>query len=162
MPGFIITMIWVAHHWFPVAIKLHAGRVQVTTTPGADWLLIATRGLGDHIGVNTVQIHRVFNNDCGFQALAWIMSATFDVEFATPGHRMRPFMPKDAITWRCLFEQDIHAQAMNHSLVIPSQLKFGGVGSQDITAQVAQLLKDWGVDDKNATDRATTVIDKIG
>jgi len=47
-------------------------------------------------------------------------------------------------------------------LVIPSQLKFGGVGSQDITAQVAQLLKDWGVDDKNATDRATTVIDKIG
>eukprot|EP00435_Cladocopium_sp_Y103_P019792 s2534_g4.t2 len=166
-PGIVISMLWVAHHWFPVVVKLQCGHVQVFTTPeGHDWITIATRALGSHITLSSVPIHRVytsfFSNDCGFQAIGWIINAVFDPAFGSSEYQGKPVLPETAIAWRGLFESHLHATECSHRSVIPANLRFGGALGQDLMKQLQALLVDRGVPDTEAPARADLVVDKLG
>ena len=162
-PGTIVTTLWVDHHWFPVAIKLHEGSMKVFTTPGGkDWLFLATRGLGNHISIHTIDCGSTFNNDCGFQAVGWLMQAALDYDFGTQGFRHTPVQIEPACTWRSLFDHHLRACNTHLAASIPRHFIFGGAGNGELADNLAKLLTDRGVPPEAAKERAHLVIDKLG
>eukprot|EP00435_Cladocopium_sp_Y103_P018548 s365_g4.t1 len=161
--GMIVTALWVSHHWFPVVIALEEGSIHITTTPGGkDWIILATRGLGNHFTVSTTPITQVFNNDCGFQAVGWLINALFDPEFHAPAYKPRPVDETAAISWRGLFEYHLHTQGLAQEEVIPSNLTFGGVANQDLPTQLSQLLQERGVPQSEVEARTEATLTKVG
>ena len=162
-PGTIVTTLWVDHHWFPVAIKLHEGDMRVYTTPGGrDWLFLATRGLGNHISIHTIDCGSTFNNDCGFQAVGWLLQAALDTDFGTQGFKHTPVQIESACTWRSLFDHHLRACNTHLAATIPQHFIFGGTGNGELAENLAKLLIDRGVPSDAAKERAHLVIEKLG
>ena len=162
-PGIIVTVLWVDNHWFPVAITLQEGVITIATTPGgSDWIRIAARGLGAHITVHEIPCQSTFPNDCGFQAVGWLMSAVFDSDFLMPHHRVKPITPAQADTWRNLFERHLLTTNKAELNCFPGAIIYGGANAGEITTQLVELLKQRGVPETVAADRAQIVIDKLG
>ena len=162
-PGVIATAIWVEDHWFPVVIQLHQGTIQViTTTGGKNWMELATRGLGTHLKVAQVPIKQAFPNDCGFQAIGWLMSATTDPTFLVTAKAPPAITIEDANMWRGLFEAHLINHGQHHCSVIPANMCFGGANTTDVTDQIKHLLVEHGVPTDMAAERAHTVVEKIG
>eukprot|EP00435_Cladocopium_sp_Y103_P024181 s205_g5.t3 len=163
MPGDIISALWVSHHWFPVMLQLAEGSIRITTTPGGkEWIMLAIRGLGTHFSVHTTRIERIFNNDCGFQAVGWLINALFDPEFSSPAYKPRPVDETAAIAWRGLFEYHLHTQDLANHQVIPVALKFGGTLGHDVTSQLTQILLARGVPQNEVDARTESTITKVG
>ena len=141
-PGIIVTALLMAHHWFPVALHLLEGGIKVITTPGGhDWLLLATRGLGDHISIVTVDCDTAFNNDCGFQAIGWLTQAIFDSEFGQTTRRSSPLSVSDCIAWRTLFEHHLFSAGTHSQKGIPACNLAGGAGHADLHTALSDLLR---------------------
>eukprot|EP00435_Cladocopium_sp_Y103_P019646 s10_g4.t1 len=163
LPGITISAMWVANHWFPIAVKLHAGHVQVFTSPaGIDWMEIATRALGDHITLTPVNINQVFNNDCGFQVVGWLMSAVFDPAFGTPESSVQSAQVDTATAWRGLFENHLRTTDTTDALVIPSSLRFGGAAGHDVSQQLSKLLGERGVPESQVPSRTDLILERVG
>ena len=103
-----------------------------------------------------------FNNDCGFQTIAWLTEAVFNSEFGTPFQRVAPMELHTAIAWRGIFEQHLHLSQEAKHLVVPAECAFGGAATVDLTKQLADLLHDRGVPVDQSQSRANSVIEKIG
>eukprot|EP00435_Cladocopium_sp_Y103_P075430 s50_g57.t1 len=161
--GKLVTMLWVAHHWFPVALHLQDGGIKIFTTPeGHDWIKIATRALGPHITVFTVTCPHSFPNDCGFQSVGWLMNSVFDPEFATAGYTSQLVQVKSAIAWRGLFERYLRIYELSTKEASPSELFFGGAKSMDLADQLKQTLLARGVQPTAVDERAQVVLERIG
>ena len=162
-PGLIATAIWVEEHWIPVVIHLDQGKVTVCTTQGGkNWMDLATRALGNHLTVIAIPITEAFPNDCGFQAIGWLMSATTDPEFFASTSAPPAVTVDDAIMWRGLFESHLINTKHATQIVIPANMKFGGVNTSDIPEQVKELLTSHGVPPEVAQARANVVVEKLG
>eukprot|EP00435_Cladocopium_sp_Y103_P031905 s305_g8.t1 len=162
-PGTIVTALWVSHHWFPVVLRLHEGSIQIVTTPGGkDWLILASRALGTHFEVLTIDIEHVFPNDCGFQAVGWLINALFDAAFLTRDYKSTPVDETTSSAWRGLFEHHLHVQGLAQVLVVPHHLHFGGTANHDVTSQLADLLASRGVPASEVESRTTAAITKLG
>ena len=162
-PGKIVTALRIAHHWFPVALHLNEGTIQIFTTPaGRDWMTIATRGLGTHIKVHTIPVCHTFPNDCGFQTVGWLMSSAFDPSFASHEYISRAVEVETAIQWRSLFERHLHTTGEAVKCASPSALFFGGTLNQDLQDQVRQLLLARGVNPNAVDERTQAVIERLG
>eukprot|EP00435_Cladocopium_sp_Y103_P074815 s37_g51.t1 len=162
-PGTIVTALWVSHHWFPVVLRLHEGSIQIVTTPGGkDWLILASRALGTHFEVLTTDIEHVFPNDCGFQAVGWLINALFDAAFLTRDYKSTPVDETTSSAWRGLFEHHLHVQGLAQATVIPHHLHFGGAANHDVTSQLADLLASRGVPASEVESRTNAAITKIG
>ena len=163
--GKTISALYVDKHWFPVVITPQAGSILVQTTPGGiPWMEIAVRTQGIEYSLAPVPgaILGAFNNDCGFQVIAWLTEAVFNSEFGTPFQRVAPIELHTAIAWRGIFEQHLHLSKEGQALIAPTTLFFGGAATMDTTKLLAELLADRGVPLDAVQQRAESVIEKLG
>ena len=103
-----------------------------------------------------------FNNDCGFQAVAWLTEAVFNNEFGTPCQRVAPMDLQAAIAWRGIYEQHLILSKEANNMVNPADMAFGGAATVDLTKQLAGLLHERGVPADASNARAEGVIEKLG
>ena len=163
--GRIISALCVSYHWFPVVVTPQTGSILIQTTPGGmAWLEIAVRTQGIEYSMAPVSgsILQKFNNDCGFQAVAWLTDAVFNPAFGDPLHRVSPMNEKTAIDWRGIFEQYLINHQLAYTLIAPAEMAFGGAGTADLVQQLVQLLKERGVPEDAANARDDSIIEKLG
>ena len=104
------------NHWTPVVVKVYGCEIQVwTTNEGQKWMqpmFEATVG-NEAAKFHTSVLPHAFPNDCGFQAIGWIISVLMDETTAVP------FSEKQAEEWRQLFFGDLlhtnQAQSVVHA-----------------------------------------------
>ena len=124
-----ITALLVQGHWFPVVVTPQHGKVTVqTTSAGHSWIDVAIRSQGIEYSIEPVSFPLVtrFNNDCGFQTVAWLMDSIVASDFGEPLHCVPPVEVSTAVAWRGSFEHHLILNSLDHEQVIPAELQFGG------------------------------------
>lgn len=159
--GKIGSAVLIANHWHPVVIISHATGVTVKTTPeGFRWLQPPVGMMSTKAQIETLPLPRKFENDCGFQTVAWlggVLDQHCEVDVTIQG-----ISGAVACGWRELFECSIRGSGEWSEAVGPVPMSLGGGGQFDPHEKVVQLLKDHGVPEAAAHDRATVVLDKLG
>eukprot|EP00435_Cladocopium_sp_Y103_P019722 s375_g4.t1 len=160
-PCTLVSAIFAHYHWFPVGIKFGHGKIDLFTTPGGhDWVKIVASEPPQVYTVHTRPIAHSFANDCGFQAIGWLTSFVFD-----PTHDQQlpqPASIANAMTWRNLFEQHLHATGDGQARVKPSTIAFGGVSNGDVIHTLCTLIQQHGVPEEAVKERANIIMEKIG
>ena len=124
-----ISAFLVKGHWFPVVVTPAPGKVVIHVTPsGASWVEIAIRCQGIEYTIIPVAFPLItkFNNDCGFQTVAWLMDATVTSEFGEPLRRVPPIEISTAIAWRGTFEHHLTINGIDQTIVVPAEQHYGG------------------------------------
>ena len=129
------------------------------TRDGQPWVEV---GLTDRHASPTFRnslIYSEFLNDCGFQCTAWLVAAVMHQEYDKP---FVPFDSNTAVTWRNLYEHHLHISGEGGKQVVPSDIHFGGAGNLDMKGQLQDLLQAHGVPASLSSQRADSVLEKIG
>ena len=138
-----ISAFLVRDHWFPVLVIPEAGKIAVfTTQAGMSWVEIAIRKQGTEYTIAPVPFPLVtkFNNDCGFQTVAWLMDSLLAPEFAEPLHRVPPIEVATAIAWRQMFERQLILDSKSQNWVTPGDMHIGGADRPNCVGWVPFLL----------------------
>ena len=140
-----ISALLVRDHWFPVVVKPNNGKAAVLTTPaGMSWIEIAIRKQGIDYSIAPVAFPLAkFNNDCGFQTVAWLMDALLAPEFDEPLHRVPPIETNTAIAWRQMFERQLVIDSKDQLPVIPCLLQIGGASRPTLGVFAQFVLLVW-------------------
>eukprot|EP00435_Cladocopium_sp_Y103_P032921 s2188_g8.t1 len=160
-PCTIVTALYAHYHWFPVGIKFASGKLDLYTTEGGKaWLQVLAQDMPSICTVHTCNVDRSFPNDCGFQAIAWIVGFVFDTHPTRTSHPA--VSATTAAAWRGLFEHRLHVTGKAQTTIRPSARMFGGANSPDPVPQLCQLLQQHGVPEDMTIDRANMIITHIG
>ena len=152
--GPVASAILLGQHWIPVFVPSVDSTVVVhTTSEGVD----AWRSLGlDPNFLNSITsspLMKVFDQDCGFQAFAWLVSKTYHEDESTA------FTPAFAKSWRCLFWTFLMMHPTKAHVIEPYAI--GGHNAELHTA-VAAILREHGVPLDQAATRAGEVLQTLG
>ena len=152
--GPVASAILLGNHWIPVFVTSVDSTVVVhTTSEGLDaWRAL---GLDSNFLSPTISspLMKVFDQDCGFQAFAWLVSKTYQEVESTA------FTPAFAKSWRCLFWTFLMMHPTKAHVIEPYAL--GGHNSELHTA-VAAILREHGVPLDQAASRAGEVLQTLG
>ena len=158
----VITTLLVDQHWFPFMFASTPFGFQVFTTPdGVPWAEVALQDIPNVSSTTAIFVSSAFPNDCGFQSVAWMTAVAFQPDLPDARFGITTFSPASAVTWRSLFEHQLHLQGLSATLVVPLNCRFGGV-LPDVITQLGQLLQDKGVPDDQVKSRADMVVDRLG
>ena len=144
-----ISAILVGGHWIPLFVQQDGEQVIATTDKG---LSVCTNLFPEAKIVRGKEIETKFLNDCGFQAIAWILAEVTQQD--TVSHLTH----QQACEWRQLFWHRVLIDPQSHAC---QTLALGGHDPELIIA-VSTLLKEHGVDVEHLQDRAQTMITKLG
>ena len=150
----VITAILWCGHWIPFVFQ-----------QGPDQLIAITSGEGVKMWPLTQQhdvevgdegeVCKIFPNDCGFQAIAWI-----GARIGKGSSHDREKMDSDsAEAWRFLFWQNI---MMNPKKAKSCRYIHVGGHADELHIAVAAILKEHGVFGERVMPRAKEVVDKLG
>eukprot|EP00435_Cladocopium_sp_Y103_P051551 s1144_g16.t1 len=134
------------HHWIPVLVRRSETTRFTTTSEGAQVLQVLFRPGSFVVDVRPT-FHSTFHNDCGFQAIAWIIAHASILE----GQSLSTY---DAIKWRSLYWQHVSASQ--------PKLMFHLGGHSDVEIAVQALLKEHGVPIDKLQERSSLVLRQIG
>eukprot|EP00435_Cladocopium_sp_Y103_P014980 s1304_g3.t1 len=138
------------NHWLPLSVEVQDESILFCTTE-VDAAVIRPMleaKFGHEVELRTTNTKKVFNADCGFQTLAWILNRAVGDASNTPMY------VEEAVKWRTLFAQ--HIRNMGDHTTIVQYLPLGGMAEQHIQ-EVANLLTQHGV----AIDRVPTVVQQL-
>ena len=144
-------------HWVPVVFRRKDSVIQLCTTPeGSCFIQSATEianDMGKTLEVTQKVLPQQFHADCGFQAFAWIIANL-------SGCMPTGILPKQAEGWRYLFAK--HLLDTDEHLQVISSLALGGTKHDpELSHKLTELLVEHGVWADRATERATTIMEKI-
>eukprot|EP00435_Cladocopium_sp_Y103_P066186 s797_g28.t1 len=139
------ALLW-QHHWIPVLVRKSHTVLFITTEEGKQVLQILFPSNFAQVEVRPA-LHSSFRNDCGFQAVAWIVAHASVLE----GSSLSTY---DAIKWRSLYWQHVFHNKPHITFHL------GGHGDVEIAVQA--LLKEHGVPIEALKDRATAVLHQLG
>ena len=144
-----ISAILVGGHWIPLIVQQDGEQVITTTDKGSS---LCTNLFPEAKIVRGKEMETKFLNDCGFQAVAWIIAEVTQQD--TVSHLTH----QQACEWRQLFWHRGLIDPQSHAC---QTLALGGHDPELIIA-VSTLLKEHGVDVEHLQDRAQTMITKLG
>lgn len=153
--GVGVSAFLVNHHWHPVKVVSGTGSVTIFLIPESlPWIKNA---LAFACRVSVFQLPQRFQHDCGFQSISWLFHVhDGSVECDIPG-----VTKEQGLTWRSCFAN--HLQEHGGWNDIPrAPLALGGGGQFDPVEKLTQLLKEHGVAENAAYERAQTVLEKLG
>ena len=144
-------------HWVPIGIAHNNEGMEITTTPEAvglfqGWAQHAWQDEANDIQWKTISCAHAFQNDCGFQTIAWIQA----------------YVQNTAVTFVNGFEASQQRAAFHRHLEETSlaqefvwcPLTLGGMMNTD--EKLAQLLQDHGVAKTRCTECAANLMQSLG
>eukprot|EP00435_Cladocopium_sp_Y103_P022083 s896_g5.t1 len=143
-------------HWFPLKLDLAQETFSITTTHDmtdhvSRW--IQHELLEEYQHAQGTNMPSAFDNDCGFQTIAWIINQSLDPD------SNRPLSPAEAESWRKNFAHHLVLTEMHDCLV--SDLPLGGTNDQHMTA-LQNLLEQHGVNRNRSMQAAQSLTQKLG
>ena len=141
-------------HWTPIVVEVNNEKVRVQTdekfTPILETMCQEFWPTDQRI-VHGENIPSEFQNDCGFQAIAWVHAKLMGLP------AVAPFSALQAVEWRVVFHQDM--TKTNRQYDQCNQLKFGGTSQPD---QFKALLTQHGVDESRVDECAMQLKQSLG
>ena len=147
----VVSAILVGDHWTPVVVGQEAGIQSQVHCPSNAKQLVECLFKQAEI-YSYLEMPSRFQNDCGFQAFAWL----FSVLEGQPKVQALTF--EQAVEWRQLFWKQVFA---THDSYQMKQVELGGHADELLTA-LSAMLKEHGVSLDQVQQRAQTLIAKIG
>ena len=165
----LITAVLKHNHWMPFVAVRDQTAIRVFTSPeGMEFFNSNDVGKNSQVELYSRKVPQVFNNDCGFQCIGWLLHVATDLTVReamiggeTPS--IPPFPVSSAVAWRGLFEHHLLVSLRSSVRVQPCKLLLGGALVGDTPEkQIAGLLQQHGVPESEAASRAKIVIEKLG
>ena len=157
----VISALLVDNHWFPVYFHTNAfGLRCATSTEGVEWMQVATQSIPN------LQVHGFvqgsqFDNDCGFQTIAWLNQFPFQPQWPLPDAQATTASPGQAASWRQLYEHFLHASGQATHTVVPAKMRIGGAIG-DVHEHLCKLLLERGVPNDEVKARSDTTLERLG
>ena len=147
----------VASHWVPVIIKHHETSIQFITTPEGTCLIPLATQLA-HAQNKTIEVSQkllpqVFQADCGFQTLAWLITLLNDGP-------MTAISATRAAQWRQLFVRELLEKETGAQLIHHLPLGGAKLDASDMN-KLTMLLTQHGVPPERANDRAGLILSQL-
>ena len=147
----------VASHWVPVIIKHHETSIQFVTTPEGTCLIPLATQLA-HAQNKTIEVSQkllpqVFQADCGFQTLAWLIALLHDGPLTA-------ISATRAAQWRQLFVRELLEKETGAQLIHHLPLGGAKLDASDMN-KLTTLLTQHGVPPERANDRAGLILSQL-
>ena len=148
--GAVLSLIHAHGHWMPVMASVGSEtviRVALTLGGEALWPCMFNESSRALHKIRARPIETRFENDCGFQAVAWLAQEISGKPFEGVTMEM-------AKTMRLDFQHDQDPQAK------PSLFVLGG--AQDVAFALGTILREHGVLDERLQDRVSMILECLG
>lgn len=134
------------HHWVPICVRVQQDKIHLSTC--TNFAFVIQRWIDEGFECADASIHgchipKVFDADCGFQALAWIRSRINEHD------ELKPIQPDEAESLRYAFAK--HLEDTNRSTLSCADIVLGGASDTKVMQQLQKLLEEHGVS-KNRTE----------
>ena len=144
-------------HWVPIGIAHNEEGMEITTTPEAvglfqRWAQQAWQNEANDIQWKTIPCAHAFQNDCGFQTIAWIQAYVQNTA-------MKFVNGFEASQQRAAFHRHLEETSLAQEFVW-CPLTLGGMMNPD--EKLAQLLQDHGVAKTRCTECAANLMQSLG
>ena len=144
------------NHWFPIVARPEQERPEIVTTPMEKNMLqqCVRECIGpDAVSVQVQGIRQVFDADCGFQTLGWIINQIVE---AQPSQAIQP---EQACHWRMNFHayligQNRHQEILTHPILLGGMTK--------VAEDLSKLVQQHGVSASRSVECADHLISVIG
>ena len=140
--------------WIPIMVRATTAQAEVWLPPDAAWIQTEfSRQAGDHeITFAYSYMPHAFANDCGFQAIGWLIATAIQEDTQVPVE------PQQACQWRHMFHHNLIHTKQDQTIVW-EPLQLGGANPH---SQLKQLVTEHGVAPGRAEECASQLIQKLG
>ena len=148
--GAVLSLIHAHGHWMPVMASVSSEtiiRIALTLGGEALWPFMFNESSRALHKIRARPMETIFDNDCGFQAVAWLAQEI-------SGNAFEGVTPALAMEMRHEFHQAQTDEARMPPILLG--------GTQEVAFALGTILREHGVFDDRLQDRVNTVLDSLG
>ena len=159
-----VSAVLLDQHWIPFAFFTRdGGKVQVYTSEEG---LELARYCGFQDPCMAIPMPRLFDADCGFQTIGWLIHVTLEPSIHQQssefGSSFSPVSVPAAAGWRRLFEHHLFVTGKASESVVPRSIRLGGARSDATELKLQDLLETHAVPSSVSPDRVSVILEKLG